>query len=48
MNTEIAKTLEIGELRSEYRKYLQQLGLGANTVNTLSNDAFYLWKNVSK
>ena len=48
MNAEIAKTLEIGELKNEYRKYLQQLGLGANTVSTSSNDAFYLWKNVSK
>ncbi len=48
MDAEIAKTLEIGELKSEYRKYLRQLGLGENTVNTSSNDAFYLWKNVSK
>lgn len=48
MDAEIAKALEIGELKSEYRKYLRQLGLGENTVNTSSNDAFYLWKNISK
>ena len=47
VDTEIAKTLEIGELKSEYRKYVRQLGLGENTVNTSSNDAFYLWKNVN-
>lgn len=44
MNVEIAKSLDI----SEYRKYLRQLGLGENTVSTSSNDAFYLWKNISK
>ncbi len=48
MDAEIAKTLEIGELKGEYRKYLRQLGLGENTVSTSSNDTFYLWKNVSK
>lgn len=48
MNVEIAKNMEMYELKDEYRKYLYQLGLGDNTVNTSSNDTFYLWKNAGK
>ena len=48
MNVEIAKNMEMYELKDEYRKYLYQLGLDDNTVNTSSNNAFYLWKNASK
>ena len=48
MTADKAKTMSIDNLKAEYRVYLQQLGLGKNTIMTSSNDVFYLWKNVSK
>lgn len=47
-NVEKAKTMSINDLRAEYRIFLQQQGLSKNSIMTSSNDAFYLWKNVSK
>ena len=45
MNIDIAKEMPMDQLRSEYREYLRQKGLSKNTINTSTNDAFYLWKN---
>ena len=45
MNIYTAKDMSLDQIRSEYRKYLQQKGLSKNTINTSVNDAFYLWKN---
>ena len=47
MNIDTAKAMPLDQLRSEYRKYLQQKRLSKNTINTSANDAFYLWKNAS-
>lgn len=48
MDIDKAKTMSMDTLKAGYRIYLQQLGLGRNTIMTSSNDVFYLWKNVSK
>lgn len=45
MNIYTAKDMSLDQIRSEYRKYLQQKGLSKNTINTSVNDTFYLWKN---
>lgn len=48
MNIETAKSLSFDELRDEYRRYLQNIGLGQNSVKTAYSDTFYLWRNASK
>ena len=47
MDIENAKQLSYENMRKIYKAYLKGLGLGINTVNTVSGDAFYLWNNVS-
>lgn len=34
MNIYTAKDMSLDQIRSEYRKYLQQKGLSKNTINT--------------
>lgn len=48
MKIEIAKDLSIDELRIAFRSYLQSCNYAKNTIQTASNDVFYLWKNGSK
>lgn len=45
MNTRLAQELKLNELRNEFRSHLQRENFAGNTVNTVSNDAFYLWRS---
>lgn len=48
MDIETVTSMTIDQLRYKYRRYLQQKGCySVNTINTSTNDAFYLWKKVS-
>lgn len=47
MQLEKIKRLSLEEIRGVYRTYLQSLELGKNTIQTASNDTFYIWRNVS-
>lgn len=43
-----AMNMTLDEIKSKYKEYLRLQALSKNTVQTASNDAFYLWKNESK
>lgn len=47
MDVNKAKSLSFDELRKEYKDYLQNAGLGKNTVQTAYSDTFYLWRKGS-
>lgn len=47
MDINKAKSLSFDELRKEYKDYLQNAGLGKNTVQTAYSDTFYLWRKGS-
>ncbi len=48
MDIEKVKQLSLDKIKKIYRTYLEGLRpvLSRNTVNTMTNDTFYLWKNV--
>lgn len=48
MDIHVAMTMTLDEIKSNYKGYLRLQALSKNTVQTASNDAFYLWKNESK
>ena len=48
MNVIKARTFSLEEMRDVYRSYLQSCNLGKNTIQTSSNDTFYLWRNVGQ
>lgn len=48
MDIEKPKQLSYEKMRKIYKDYLRGQGLGANTVNTVGGDTFYLWNNVGK
>ena len=48
MNIDKFRALNLEELRELYRRYLESCNLRKNTIQTSSNDTFYLWRNSSK
>lgn len=48
MDIEFLKQSSLEFLRGEFTGYLNNLGLGQNTVSTMSTDAFYLWRKKGK
>lgn len=48
MNTAEAQKLTIERLKKEFYLYLERQNYARNTKNTISNDAFYLWRRGGK
>lgn len=48
MEVHVAMNMTHEEIKSKYKEYLRLQALSKNTVQTASNDTFYLWKNESK
>lgn len=48
MDVHVATNMTHDEIKSKYKEYLTLQALSKNTVQTASNDTFYLWKNESK
>ena len=48
MNVDKFRAFNLEELREFYRRYLESCNLQKNTIQTSSNDTFYLWRNSSK
>lgn len=48
MDVRVAMSMTHDEIKSKYKEYLRLQALSKNTVQTASNDTFYLWKNESK
>lgn len=48
MDVHVATNMTHDEIKSKYKEYLTLQELSKNTVQTASNDTFYLWKNESK
>ena len=48
MDVSVAMNMTHDEIKSKYKEYLKLQALSKNTVQTASNDTFYLWKNESK
>lgn len=48
MDVRVAMNMTHDEIKSKYKEYLRLQALSKNTVQTASNDTFYLWKNESK
>ena len=48
MDIDFLKQSSLEFLRGEFTGYLNNLGLGQNTVSTMSTDAFYLWRKKGK
>lgn len=48
MDIENVKKLSYENIRKMYKTYLESQELSRNTVQTMSGDTFYLWKNVGR
>lgn len=47
VNTINYKSMDLGEIRAQYKDYLTAQGFSQNTISTASTDTFYLWRKVS-